>query len=134
VDTYDEISGINLPRGKGGVSISWPCDITHIVKKIDEGNERIVAIEINADYNLYHLCIHANTQYMGGSRISKKHLKRLRRVEGGANIFGVFRLKNHDFTPKNPIFSNCGGRREHFWGISCEKSRFYAKKSYFFQI
>jgi hypothetical protein len=23
------------------------------------------------------------------------------------------------------------GRREHFWGISCEKSRFYAKKSYF---
>jgi hypothetical protein len=23
------------------------------------------------------------------------------------------------------------GRREHFWGFSCEKSRFYAKKSYF---
>ena len=22
-----------------------------------------------------------------------------------------------------------GGRREHFWGISCENSRFYAKKS-----
>ena len=27
-----------------------------------------------------------------------------------------------------------GGRREHFWGISCEKSGFYAKKSYFFQF
>jgi hypothetical protein len=27
-----------------------------------------------------------------------------------------------------------GGRREHFWGISYEKSRFYAKKSYFFPI
>ena len=27
-----------------------------------------------------------------------------------------------------------GGRRENIWGISCEKSRFYAKKSYFFQI
>jgi hypothetical protein len=26
------------------------------------------------------------------------------------------------------------GRREHFWGILCEKSQFYAKKSYFFQI
>ena len=24
-----------------------------------------------------------------------------------------------------------GGRRENFWGISCEKSRFYAKKLYF---
>jgi len=27
-----------------------------------------------------------------------------------------------------------GARRENFWGISCEKSRFYAKKSYFFQF
>ena len=27
-----------------------------------------------------------------------------------------------------------GGRREHFWGIPCEKSRFYVKKSYFFQF
>ena len=55
-------------------------------------------------------------------------------MEGGAKIVGVFRVKNHDFTPKNNIFSNCGGRLENFWGISCEKSRFYAKKSYFFQF
>ena len=27
-----------------------------------------------------------------------------------------------------------GGRCENFWGISCEKSRFYTKKSYFFQF
>jgi hypothetical protein len=26
------------------------------------------------------------------------------------------------------------GRRENCWGISCEKSRFYAKKSYCFQL
>jgi hypothetical protein len=26
------------------------------------------------------------------------------------------------------------GRHENFWGISCEKPRFYAKKSYFFQF
>ena len=26
------------------------------------------------------------------------------------------------------------GRRENFWGISCEKSRFYAKKIIFFPI
>ena len=29
--------------------------------------------------------------------------------EGGAKIFGVFRVKNHDFTPKNHIFSNFRG-------------------------
>ena len=33
------------------------------------------------------------------------HLKKLRRAEGGANIFGVFRVKNHDFTPKKSYFS-----------------------------
>jgi hypothetical protein len=42
--------------------------------------------------------------------------------------------KNHYFTPKNHSFYNYGGRRENFWGISCEKSRFYAKKTIFFPI
>ena len=37
------------------------------------------------------------------------HLKKLRRAEGGAKIFGVFRVENHDFTPKNHIFSNFRG-------------------------
>jgi hypothetical protein len=39
-------------------------------------------------------------------------LKKLRRAEGGAKMFGVFRVKNHDFTPKNRIFSN-------FRGVAC---------------
>jgi hypothetical protein len=32
------------------------------------------------------------------------HLKKLCRAEGGAIFFGVFRVKNDDFTPKNYIF------------------------------
>jgi hypothetical protein len=41
------------------------------------------------------------------------HLKKMCRAEGGAKIFGVFRVKNHDFTPKNHIFSNfSGGARQ----------------------
>ena len=63
-----------------------------------------------------------------------RNKKKLRRAEGGAKNFGVFRVKNHDFTQKNHIFSNCGGRRENVWGISCEKSRFFAKKIIFFPI
>ena len=30
-------------------------------------------------------------------------------AERGAKFFGVFRVKNHDFTPKNHIFSILGG-------------------------
>ena len=37
------------------------------------------------------------------------HLKKLRRAEGGAENVGVFRVKNHDFTPTNHIFSNFRG-------------------------
>jgi hypothetical protein len=29
--------------------------------------------------------------------------KKLRRTKGGAKNFGVFRVKNHDFTPRNHI-------------------------------
>ena len=32
------------------------------------------------------------------------HLKKLRRAERGAKIVGVFRVKNHDFTPKKSFF------------------------------
>ena len=37
------------------------------------------------------------------------HLKKLCQVEGGAKYLGVFLVKNHDFTPKNHIFSNFRG-------------------------
>ena len=42
------------------------------------------------------------------------HFKKLCRAEGGAKMVGVFRVKNHDFTPTIHIFSNFrggGGRR-----------------------
>ena len=44
-------------------------------------------------------------------KLGGAHLKKMRRSEGGAKIFGVFRVKNHDFTPKNHIFSNFRGAR-----------------------
>jgi hypothetical protein len=44
-----------------------------------------------------------------GFQVRGAHLKKLRRSEGGGNIFGVFRVKNHDLIPKNHIFSNFTG-------------------------
>jgi hypothetical protein len=44
-----------------------------------------------------------------GFQVRGADLKKLRRAGGGANIFGVFRVKNHDFTPKYYIFSNFMG-------------------------
>jgi hypothetical protein len=108
------------------------------------------------------------------------HLKKLRRAEGGAKIFGVFHVKNHHFTTCNPgsapvklpyilllwmqekLLTSFGTTvcletrnmkparpwmlahlkiiwqfhahpvNPNFWGISCEKSPFYAKKNHIF--
>ena len=46
-----------------------------------------------------------------GFQVRGGALKKLRRAEGGENFFWVFRVKNHDFTPKNHIFSILGGAR-----------------------
>ena len=46
-----------------------------------------------------------------GFQVRGAHLKKLHRAEGGAKFLGVFRVKNHDFTPKNRIFSNFRGAR-----------------------
>jgi hypothetical protein len=37
-------------------------------------------------------------------KLGGMHLKKLRRAKGGAKIFEVFRVKNHDFTPKKSYF------------------------------
>jgi hypothetical protein len=57
---------------------------------------------------------------------------------------GISKLMTIQYTGADPgfqvrggalkIFAPSGRRRENFWGISCEKSRFYAKQSYFFQF
>ena len=41
-----------------------------------------------------------------GFQVRGEHLIKLRRAEGGAKFFWVFRVKNHDFTPKNLFASN----------------------------
>ena len=39
-----------------------------------------------------------------GFQVRGAHLKKSRRAERGAKIFGVFRVKNHDFTQTKIIF------------------------------
>ena len=49
-------------------------------------------------------------------------------------MFGVFRVKNHDFTPKKSYFSNFrgGGAREIFGVFHMKNHDFTPKKSHFF--
>ena len=77
-------------------------------KKIHKKSGGIIVVFKNTLSKCLHF-IKSDSEYRGGSRISSY---------GGA-------LKK---------IAPSGGRRDNFGGISCEKSRFYAKKSYFFQL
>ena len=66
-----------------------------------------------------------------GFQVRGAHLKKSRRAEGDAKNFGVFRVKNHDFTTKNHIVSNCGGRREMF-GVFRVKNHDFTPKNHIF--
>jgi hypothetical protein len=57
-------------------------------------------------------------------KLGGAYLNKLRR--------GVFRVKNHDFTPKNHIFPILGGTRESFGVFHVKNHDFTPKKSYFF--
>ena len=89
---------------------------TILFKEKTEGGLNLTNIKIYGKsvkfqwlYKLY------NEDYRGGSRISSWGGGALKKIiffpiaEGGAKMFGVFRLKNHDFVPKNHIFSNFRG-------------------------
>ena len=67
---------------------------------------------VAADFLRLTCCLMTMQGRIQDFKLGETHLKKLRRAEGGAKIFGVFRVKNHDFTLKNLIFSDCGGRRE----------------------
>jgi hypothetical protein len=59
-------------------------------------------------------------------KVNKATFKRLfTGVDPGFQVRGGSALKK---------IEPSGGRRENCWGISCEKSRFYAKKIIFFPI
>ena len=60
------------------------------------------------------------------------HLKKLRRAEGGAKIFGVFRVKNHDFTQKNVIFPILGGGGGEIFGVFHVKNHDFTPKKIIF--
>jgi hypothetical protein len=51
-----------------------------------------------------------------------------------APFLGVFRVKNHDFTPKNHIFPILGGAREIFGVFHVKNDDFTPRKSIFFPI
>ena len=64
-------------------------------------------------------------------KLGGAHLKKLRRAEGGANIFGVFRVKNHDFTPKIIFFSIAVGGAKIF-GVFRVKNHDFPPKNLIF--
>jgi hypothetical protein len=72
-----------------------------------------IALTLNSfeTANIIESKLYMNQGRIQDFKLGGAHFKKLRRAEGGAKIFGVFRMKNHHFTQKNHIFSNFRGER-----------------------
>ncbi|MES9879262.1 MAG: reverse transcriptase domain-containing protein [Sedimenticola sp.] len=46
-DLNENISNFQAPRGKAGVAILWPAKWSQYVKRLEDGNDRIIGIEMN---------------------------------------------------------------------------------------
>ena len=80
------------------------------------------------------VCKYPFTGANPGFQVRGAHLKILRRAEGGAKIVWGISCEKSRFYAKKSYFSNFRGGAQNVWGISCEKSRFYAKKIIFLPI
>ena len=60
------------------------------------------------------------------------HLKKIAPSRGRRENFWGISCEKSRFYAKKTYFSNFRGGARNFWGISCEKSRFYAKKNHIF--
>jgi hypothetical protein len=88
--------------------LAWPGSNVHLTyaklnclkKKVLKG-DKICLLKVEKCLYIYYRKLLKSFQ-----KQIYPHSKKLRRAEGGSQNVGVFRVKNHDFTPKNHIFPN----------------------------
>jgi hypothetical protein len=95
---------------------------------VDLLGETTTVLRVLGDYNI--------NKYPGADpgfqvRGGGAHLRKLHRAEGGVKILGVFRVKNHNFTPKNHIFSIAEGGAKMF-GVFRVKNHDFTPKNHIF--
>ena len=100
---------VGLVKGSFSTCLWWPLHLDNWYLSLCIGHGRdshaVPVLLVKVKYSVYTVA-DPGFQVGGGGGM---HLKKLRRAEGGANIFRVFRVENHDFTPKNLFFSNFRG-------------------------
>jgi hypothetical protein len=67
-----------------------------------------------------------------GFQVRGRALKKIAPSRGRRENFLGISCEKSRFYAKKSYFSNFRGGARNFWGISCEKSRFYAKKNHIF--
>ena len=89
-------------------------------------------ISDNTNMILLHLQLQGRIQdfKLGGG--GGAHLKKLRRAEAGAKIFGVFRVKNHDFTPKISFLIPIAEGGAKSFGVFRMKNHDFTSKNHIF--
>ena len=74
-DINEKVTNFKARRGKGGVAIMWPKHWTQYIRQLDEGNERIIGIEVKGSPNsIFIINVYMLTKETNSQSIFNKHL------------------------------------------------------------
>jgi hypothetical protein len=124
--------------------LRWSSARNQKYKMMSPSKSEPVSFDLCGDFWLMVGCFTSSCKYLIHIQNENKvnHIKKLsRKSERSGNDFWLPLEKYVEFRGGSrggggglKKIAPSGGRRENVWGISCEKSRFYAKKSYNFPI
>jgi hypothetical protein len=98
---YKLVEEIQLARYKLVEEIQLPVARYKLVEEIQLARYKLARDGLELNYPVILQWRIQDFKLGGGGGV---HLIKLRRAEGGAKSFGVFRVKNHDFMPKKSYF------------------------------
>lgn len=74
-DSNEKVTNFKARRGKGGVVIMWPTSWSHGIKRLDDGNERIIGIEVkDRTKSVYIFNVYMPTNETNSMENFNKHL------------------------------------------------------------
>ena len=73
-DINEKVTNFKARQGKGGVAIMWPKQWTQYIKWLDDGNERVIGIEVKASPNSVFINVYMPTKEINSQSNFHKHL------------------------------------------------------------
>ena len=106
-DFNDIISSFSIPRGRAGVAILWNETLTDSISRLQVGNERVIAIEINCSIKLCIIIVYLPTNKLGSEYGYREWIQRIILCVDLNGSLLSSRNNKHDIILKDFVKNHC---------------------------